>query len=182
MSSPPSQRMSDSDKQMEESLALARLSRHRAIPVDTSSRRVGLRASALLRRFSKDEGPGLPLLQQRWKDLVGERLSKLSKPVKLTGKKEARVLTLEILPAASPIFQHQGEFLKQHLTAAIGGHIRDIKLVQKRMADPKAGKISTRPLTAQERDELKQGVSNIKNTKLSEALLAFGEAIYTQDR
>lgn len=167
----------------EEALALDRLSRHRAKPVTGPAQQIHRRVSKLLSKYTDHEGPGLPLLQRRWKDLVGERLSKLSRPVKLSGKGMDRVLTLEILPAASPIFQHQSDFLRQHLATAIGGPLKDIKLIQKQSVGTlKAPTKPARLLTAQEREEIQAGLTNIKNPKLAAALLAFGQAICTQER
>ena len=166
-----------------EAVALDRLSRHRAKPVRAPAQQLSTRVSRLLSKYADRDGPGLPLLQRRWKDLVGERLAKLSYPVKLSGKGLDRVLTLEILPAASTIFQHQSDFLKQHLTSAIGGTLKDIKLVQKSSVGHVQSKAThTRPLTAQEREEIQAGLNSIKNPKLAAALLAFGQAIYTQKR
>lgn len=167
----------------EEALALDRLSRHRAKPVQGPAQQIHRRVSKLLSKYADHEGPGLPQLQRRWKDLVGERLSKLSRPVKLSGKGLDRVLTLEILPAASPIFQHQADFLKQHLSTAIGGPLKDIKLIQKQsVVNGTPAPKRARPLTAQEREEIQAGLNEIKNPKLAAALLAFGQAVYTQER
>ena len=166
-----------------EALALQRLMRHRAKPVYTPGNKLSLRIAKVMRPYAKDDGPGLPLIQRRWQDLVGPRLAKLSRPVKLTGKKEERILTLEILPSASPIFQHQNEMLKQRLAAACGGFLKDIKLVQKASTGRSpTGKAASPPLSARDREEIKAGLDEIKNPQLSAALLAFGEAVYTQDR
>ena len=163
--------------------ALKRLSKHRARPAAPLDEKLSLRVSRIMRPYTKNEGPGISMLQRRWKDLVGERLSQLSYPVKLTGKGETRVLTLEIIPSASPIFQHQSEMLKQRLASASGGFLRELKFVHK-SAPGNAGKPArkTAPLSAQDRDLLKDGVAQVKNPRLSQALLAFGEAVYTHDR
>ncbi|MAK60641.1 MAG: hypothetical protein CMK09_06655 [Ponticaulis sp.] len=166
----------------DESEALARLSRHRAKPVMPAGQRLHSKIAPLVRKFEGKGTPGLPHLKRRWTELAGERLAKLSTPIKLSGPAEARILTLEILPAASPLFQHQGEFLKQHLSMAIGGKIVDIKLKQKVSTRPADGKPAARPLTIQEREAITNELKHIKNPKLAAALLAFGEAIYTHNR
>ena len=167
----------------DESEALARLSRHRAKPVSPPGQRLHTKIAKLVRKYEGKGSLGLPHLQRRWKELAGDRLSKLSTPVKLAGPAEARILTLEILPAASPLFQHQGEFLKQHLSMAIGGKIVDIKLKHKAAsAGQKDSKPGVRPLTIQEREAITAELKDIKNPKLAAALLAFGEAVYKHSR
>ena len=163
----------------EERAALQRLARHRAKPVGPSGQILGRRVQQVLGKVAKDEGPGLPMIQSRWRDLVGERLSKMSRPVKLTGKSTARILTLEILPASAPVFQHMSEQLKQKLGALMGGHFKEIKYLQ---TTPTRARPAARPLSAQEREEIMASLADIKNPQLSAALLAFGEAVYTQDR
>lgn len=183
MSSLPTSDPQSDRRTAEEARALDQLSRHRAKPVRPPGRKLGVSIGKLLGKASKNEGPGLSLIQQRWPELVGERLAKLSRPVRLTGKGPMRVLTLDINPSASTVFQHQSEFLRQHIGQAIGGTLKDIKLIQKNpgtSSQTSARRI--RPLTALEREALQDGVSNIKNPKLAAALLAFGEAIYTDDR
>ncbi len=166
-----------------ERAALKRLSKHRARPANGQGERLSLRITKIMKPYTKNEGPGISMLQRRWKDLVGERLAKLSYPVKLTGKAENRVLTLEILPSASPIFQHQSEMLKQRLAASSGGFLKDLKFVHKATPGQNGDKArKLRPLSAQERDQLNEGVASVKNPRLSQALLAFGEAVYRQDR
>ena len=161
-----------------ERAALKRLSKHRARPANGQGERLSLRITKIMKPYTKNEGPGISMLQRRWKDLVGERLAKLSYPIKLTGKAENRVLTLEILPSASPIFQHQSE-----MAASSGGFLKDLKVVHKATPGQNGDKArKLRPLSAQERDQLNEGVASVKNPRLSQALLAFGEAVYRQDR
>ncbi|MEL7481950.1 MAG: DciA family protein, partial [Pseudomonadota bacterium] len=76
------------------------------------------------------KGTTLMRLQVDWTDLVGERLSKVCRPVKLSGAKTGQTLTLRVLPAASALVQHQGETLRQRLSVAAGGTIVRLKLEQ----------------------------------------------------
>jgi hypothetical protein len=164
---------------LSEEEALARLSAKRARRVHGNGKKfvtsLGRNAKALL----KDQGPGIGMLKSRWADLAGEKLARVSSPLKLTGKKGAWVLTLEILPAAAPLFQHQGEGLRQKLSIMMGGELKSIKLVQTnpKTAGRKPGYKAPMPL--KDVRALEAELSDIKNKQLSEALLAFGKAVYT---
>lgn len=162
--------------------ALARLSAKRARRVHGDGKKfvtsLGRRAKDLL----KDQGPGIGMLKSRWADLAGDRLARVSMPQKLTGKKGEWVLTLEIMPAAAPLFQHQGEALRRKLSIMMGGELKSIKLVQSnpKTAGRKPGYKAPMPL--KELRALEAELADIKNKQLSEALLAFGKAVYTDER
>ena len=180
MSTVPPRKIYETEAEAEEALALSRLMRHRARAVIPPAQPFRNRIHTVMAPYTKDEkGPGLPQIKARWNDLVGEKLSGMSAPVKLTGKGMDRVLTLEILPAAAPLFQHQSETLRQKLSMACGGEIKSLKFIQR--APVKTSAKRRRPLSAQDRERLVADLSGIKNKQLSAALLAFGEAIYTQD-
>lgn len=182
MSSPPDIPPLRPRIEITEKEALERLSRHRAKPVRVTGKRLSTSIGKVTAPFLKDEGPGLARLKARWKDLVGERLAGLSQPIKLSGKKGETVLTLEILPAAAPLFQHQAEMLRQKLSVFSGGQLKAIKLVQANTARSETnGQTRTRPLSLAELQSLENALSGIKNASLSKALLAFGKAVYTKD-
>ncbi len=168
--------------QIAESEAMDRLARHRAIPHKPPATRLSKSVSKMARRLLKDEAPGIELLKTRWKDLVGERLSKVSTPQKLTGKKGELVLTLEILPAAAPLFQHHGEALRQKLSVQLGGGLKSIRMVHKADAGRTVTRPGAMPLPLQDVKALETPLTDIKNKQLAQALLAFGKAVYTRDR
>ena len=139
------------------------------------------RIQKVMAPYRKDEkSPGLTQIRQRWKDLVGDKLAGMSVPVRLSGKGLDRTLTLEIIPAAAPLFLHQSETLRQKISIACGGELKALKFIQR--APQKTSLTRRRPLSAQDRARLEAELSGIKNKQLSAALLAFGEAVYTQDK
>ena len=168
---------------IDEAEALARLSRHRAKPATPGTPSFANRLHKITRPILKDEGPGIGQIRARWKDLVGERLAKISKPIKLTGKQGELVLTLEILPAAAPLFQHQGDALRQKLSVLTGGGLKSIKYVHSSQAKTASKSPKwTAPLPMKDEEALKAGLQGIKNPQLTQVLLAFGKAVYTQEK
>ena len=160
--------------------ALKRLKSRRARPMRAPAPHVSKGVNAVTRKILKDEGPGLALLRRRWKDLAGERLSSVSKPIKLSGKKDNLVLTLSISRAAAPLFQHQAEGLRQKLSVQLGGNLTAIKLAHDGSGRTKKKQPFQAPISAIKLRELENGVSGINNKQLSDALLDFGKAVYRQ--
>lgn len=181
MASSPSSTPPRPRHELSEAEALRRLFSHRAVPVKAPGNRLSGSIRKVTRSLLKEEGPGIELLKQRWNDLAGERLAKISEPTRLTKGKAGKILHLDILPAAAPLFQHQGESLRRKISVLIGGDLAVIKLNQTGMPT-KTGetRIGTRILTLEERRELEAQFMDVQNTQLKAALMKFGSSFIAQ--
>ncbi len=158
--------------------ALQRLSHQRAIPARRGARKFSSGLHKVTRAILKDEGPGIDQLIARWKDLVGERLAKVSVPTKLTKSKDGSILHLDIAPAAAPLFQHQGEALRKKISILIGGNLKAIKLHQKTVTSSSGdGEKRRHILTIEETKEIESAVTDVKNYELRKALMNFGKSV-----
>lgn len=153
-------------------------------PAYAPGRKLGGRVRMLTQSIFRDAGlaptgPGISMLEDQWSDLLGPRLAGLSAPVKLSGTKAGQVLTIEIVPAAAPVFQHQSETLKSSINAATGLKLRDLKFIQKVPTAKQKGSAPTKPLALNEKRELEAPLEGVQSSHLRKALLAFGVAVYT---
>lgn len=161
--------------------ALQRLSKKRGKPIRPVTRRVSTGLKSVTRDILKDGGTGIGPLKAKWRSVVGDRLAAASTPVKLSGKPGERVLTLQILPAAAPLFQHHGEALRKKVSLLMGGELKSIRLVQDAQGKSQKSGARTAPLSLQDRKALEAALTDIKNQQLSDALLAFGQAVYKKE-
>ncbi|MEL6258986.1 MAG: DciA family protein, partial [Pseudomonadota bacterium] len=147
-----SERSTEADAAWAEALARVRLQRMRgkrarppAPPVASAARRV-------LRPFAKKGGAPVTVLKARWKEIAGDKLSKVCRPEKISGGKNGRTLTLVVLAAAAPAVQHQSETIRQRASVALGGDISKVKLVHGALSDrTDLKKPPPRTLTPEER-------------------------------
>lgn len=165
---------------IEEAMARARLKRMRARPVRRLPTSVGPAARRVTRKHLKGTGSPIAKLQDDWPELIGERLSTLCRPEKLSGPKTGRTLTLKVLPAAAALIQHESETIRQRISVAASGNITKLKIIQgaltKRAGAPRK---PIQPLSAEQRAALEADTAGIENPALKAAIVALGRAVLT---
>lgn len=181
---PNLQTREDQEAALREAMARARLKERRGKRMRPPPLAIGLAARKAVRNALKDyKGSPLSLIQERWPEIIGEKLASVCRPEKLSGKAGARTLTLKVLPAAALIVQHQTEIIRQRVSGAAGGDITKLKLVQGRLD------LSTKPaptkaahLSASELVELEAELNEIEALPLRKALLGLGSAILAAEK
>ena len=169
---------------LEEARARVRLRYARAKEMRPLPGTIGKAASRIARAKIPEKGPAIGRLKLRWTEIVGEQLARISQPEKVGAGKNGRVLTLRVIPAAAGIVQHQSELIRQRVSVALGGDIREVRLVQGPLssAPPMTPKKTYRPLTGDERETLMSTAARIEDPYLRQAIVALGEAVLSADK
>lgn len=138
-----------------------------------------------------DAGPGVRMLAQRWREIVGEVLGSRTEPVKLVRPKRGGTATLEIKVdgAAAALIQHQSPDILARVNLILGpGSVDKLRIVQgplrpqtsKQLGDlpRKRGK---GPLDAATEANLAKSLAGAPDGKLKAALLKLGREIARRD-
>jgi hypothetical protein len=170
---------------LEEARARIRLRHARAKPVAPSPKTIGTLSQRITRSRLPDKGPAIGKLKLLWGEIVGAQIARVCEPEKIGsgGKGKGRVLTVQCIPAASTMIQHQSELIRQRVSVALGGDISEIRIKQGPLARQPLQKPvrAKRPLTSEERAALQASVAKIEDRSLREAVLALGEAVLASD-
>lgn len=145
------------------------LSRKRTRPAPRPAPKAGRALQGLIRELDQKFGRGAGGLEPRWREIVGDRLAKVTRPQKLTKNRDGSGGTLELRVAgpAALLVQHQSEDILQRVNLFLGpGSVTKLRIAQgpvKPLADaqtpvkraPKAA-----PLSAAAEAELKASVGD----------------------
>lgn len=166
---------------LEEARARVRLRYAKAKPVHPGSGTVGSAAMRLTRKKMPKSGAAIGRLKLEWDKIVGEQLSRLCRPEKLSATRGGRLLTLKAIPAAAGLVQHQSEMIRQRVSVAVGGDITRIKLIQGPLTNQPAAPAKPKrvPLSREQYDALLASARDIDDDKLRAAIVALGEAVLT---
>ncbi|MEM7663549.1 MAG: DciA family protein [Pseudomonadota bacterium] len=169
---------------IEEAMARAKLRQQRGKPVRRKRPPIGADARRILRKHaSKGGGSSLSKLQTNWTHIVGEDIARICFPMKLTGTKVGRTLTLRVIPAAAAIIQHQEETVRERISVAAGGNVTRLKLEQGTLPGQKpVPNKQRRRLTDAEEADLQDRVANIESPSLKAAIVALGRAVLAEQR
>ena len=119
-------------------------------------------------------------LEKIWPEIMGPRWSKISSPVRFLGGRNGRTLIISAPgPAAALILAQSGPIMDR-LNAHLGsGHVTRIKVVQSRMTIPTRVQ-AKKGLAPRQELELREGLSNMKNEKLKQAMEKMGRQILSK--
>ena len=129
------------------------------------------------------QGATVSALEERWPEIVGQRLAELSRPVSIVREKLGRALIVEAPSAAAGLLQHQAGVIIERVRLGGGGEIRALRIRQTKTLKPvedRAAPPAFRPLTGEERAELESGVESVESEALRRVLVRLGEAILTR--
>jgi hypothetical protein len=157
-----------------------RLAQHRARPM-IGARRLQAALQAALAPLIKAAGPSTGSLDAHWKEIVGERLAQMTRPLRLETSKAGATLHVRAPSAAAALLQHGESQILERVSLAAGVRVRRLKLVQTAADAPKPAR-KTRDLPEAERRAIAAAASGIRSPELRSALIALGEAIAQDER
>ncbi len=140
---------------------------------------------SLEQRFG-DVGPGVRLLAQRWREIVGEVLARRTEPIKLTHPRRggAAVLEIKVDGAAAALIQHQAPDILARVNLVLGpASAEKLRIVQGPVRPPAAESAPVRrprsppPLDAAAEAELAQGLAAAPDGALKAALMRLGREV-----
>lgn len=167
-----------------EARARVALRYQRGKPVTGPAPDIGHLARKLARKRLPKAGSGLARLKEAWRDIVGEGVSRYCQPVRLSGGKSGRTLTVRVVPQAAPLIQHKSAEIRQRVSVAAGGNIARLKLEQGPLGQdaPDAGaRPRARTLSADELAWLDESVKPIDDPALRAAAIALGRAVLSAE-
>lgn len=143
------------------------LSRRRTRPAPRPAPKAGRALQGLIKELDAKLGRGAGALEPRWREIVGERLARVTRPQKLSKGRDGKGGTLELRVAgpAALLVQHQSEEILQRVNLFLGpGSVEKLRIAQgpvKPLADapaPPRRKAVQPPLPAAVEAELKTSV------------------------
>lgn len=118
------------------------LSRRRTRPAPRPTPRASKSLAPLIRKLDEQFGRGAGALEPRWREIVGDRLARVTRPQKLTRGKGGQpgVLELRVAGAAALLVQHQSEDILARVNLFLGaGSVDRLRIAQgpiKPLAEP----------------------------------------------
>ena len=161
------------------------LSRRRTRPAPRPAPKAGRALQGLIRELDGKYGRGAAALEPRWREIVGDRLARVTRPQKLTKGRSGAGGTLELRVAgpAALLVQHQSEDILARVNLFLGaGTVERLRIAQgpvkppSDIAAPPTRRPAAQPLAAHEEAELKAGVEGAPEA-LKGALERLGRAV-----
>jgi hypothetical protein len=166
-------------EKLEEEAALARLAQRRAIPVRRAAPPIDQAPRKALGPILQAAGPAPGTLAARWPEIVGERLAKVTEPIKVTPARGGAILTIRAPSAAAPMIQHAREHIIERVNLTGAAKIKDLKIVQTAARPEAKPPARPRALTREEHARLAHDLGAIETPAIRNALANLGEAILT---
>lgn len=160
------------------------LETQRARPQFRATPTAGMAVSKVLRPLSKKYGGSSSALAlgRIWPEIVGERWSKISSPVRFMHGRHGRTLVISAPGAAASLIMAASGPIIDRLNTHLGpNHVSAIKVVQSKMRSDGAHIRANRGLRPTEHAQLQQGLEKIKNPELRNALEKLGRQVMTKD-
>ena len=164
------------------------LSRRRTRPAPRPAPRAGKALQPLIKKLDEQFGRGAGALEPRWREIVGDRLARVTHPQKLTKGRGGQpgVLELRVAGAAALLVQHQSEDILSRVNLFLGeGTVGKLRIAQGPVKPPAEPATRPRraavapPLTAAVESELAASVAAAPES-LRAALAALGRVALTR--
>ncbi|WP_122466605.1 MULTISPECIES: DUF721 domain-containing protein [Brevundimonas] len=167
-----------------ESEARAILARRKSRPAPRPAPPVGRALQPLIRKLDDRYGRGAGALEPRWREIVGDRLAKVTQPIKLTRGRNGSGATLELRVAgpAALLVQHQSAEILAQVNLFLGeGAVEKLRISQGPVRGLQAASAPARraikpPLPAEAEAELSKSVEAAPEG-LKAALTRLGRAV-----
>jgi hypothetical protein len=160
------------------------LSRRRTRPAPRPAPRAGKALTPLIKKLDEKFGRGAGALEPRWREIVGDRLARVTRPQKLTKGKAGQpgVLELRVAGAAALLVQHQSEDILARVNLFLGaGSVDRLRIAQgpvkpltEAAARPKRA-AKPPPLAAEAEADLAASIADVPD-ELRAALARLGRA------
>ena len=149
-------------------------------PAPTAGQAVAKVLRPLNKKYSG--GASASMLHKHWPDIIGQRWSKISTPVKFTGNKDGRTLVISAPGAAATLIVAASGAILERLNAHLGdGHVKRLRVVQTRLKTSKTITKPKRGLTPTQENKLQDGLSKLPQGGLKQALEKLGRGVLTDD-
>ena len=136
----------------------------------------------LSKKFGGKTGASAAALTKHWPQIVGARWAKISSPVKFTGAREVRTLVIAAPGAAATLIMSASGPIIERLNGHLGdGYVSRVRVIQTKMSTATKASIPKRGLSPREESKLQEGLSNIENDGLRQALEKLGRGVLTDD-
>ena len=136
----------------------------------------------LSKKFGGKTGASAAALTKHWPQIVGARWAKISSPVKFTGARDSRTLVIAAPGAAATLIMSASGPIIERLNGHLGdGYVSRIRVIQTKMSTATKTSIPKRGLSPREESQLQEGLSNIENDGLRQALEKLGRGVLTDD-
>ena len=146
------------------------LSRRRTRPVPRPTPKAGRALQGLIKELDGKFGRGATALEPRWREIVGDRLARVTRPQKLTKGRGGAGGTLELRVAgpAALLVQHQSEDILARVNLFLGpGSVDRLRIAQGPVKPPPdiaaapKRRPAAQPLAAHEEAELKAALDTV---------------------
>ena len=167
-----------------EAEARAILSRHRTRPRHRPPPKAANTLAPVIRALDARFGQGAGGLENRWPEIVGEQLARVTEPIRLTRGRSGHGGTLElrVVGPAAAFVQHQSVQILERVNLFLGeGSAEKLRISQGpiKVRLPRgqpARKRVERPLDAAQDEALGRSVDTAADPKLKTALMRLGRA------
>lgn len=170
-------------KSVEDRLAEQELKRRRGRPERSAPPTLSKALFKTLQPILKEAGSGVGALESRWEEIVGARMAKLSRPIKIIKAKTGYILVIEAPSAATPMLQHQSGVIIQRVNLSGGANIKAIRLqqtVSSTTPKTKSQSATRTALSPEDAKALDESLSDIESDSIRQALRELGEALFTR--
>jgi len=161
------------------------LSRKRTRPVPRCAPKAGRALQGLIKELDAKFGRGASALEPRWREIVGDRLARVTRPQKLTRGRSGAGGTLELRVAgpAALLVQHQSEDILARVNLFLGaGSVDKLRIAQGPVKQPSDiaavpnRRPAAQPLSAHDEAALKADVASAPDS-LKGPLERLGRAV-----
>ncbi len=119
------------DTRINRGKVIAFLEKNRGKPQYRPTPSAGMAINRVIRPLSKRFGPGVGLIKDHWPEIVGNKWSKLSRPVTIRGSREGKTLLIEAQGPAATLLQANGDRLLEKINQYLGADaITKLKIQQ----------------------------------------------------
>ena len=161
------------------------LSRRRTRPAPRPTPKAGRSLQGLIKELDNRFGRGAAALEPRWREIVGDRLARVTRPQKLTRGRGGSGGTLELRVAgpAALLVQHQSEDILARVNLFLGaGSVDRLRIAQGPVRPPSdiaaapKGRPAPKPLAAHEEAALQAALDPVPES-LKGPLERLGRAV-----
>lgn len=119
---------------------------------------------------------------KNWPEIVGQRWAKISSPVKFTGGKEGRTLVISAPGAAATLILAASGPIIERLNNHMGpGYVVKLRLVQSKLKSDVSVSSVKKGLTPRQEHYLREGLSNLPEGGLKQALNKLGRGVLSHE-
>ena len=159
------------------------LSRRRTRPPHRPAPPAGKALAPLIKQLDAKFGQGPGLLQARWREIVGDTLSRHTEPVKLIKSRTGgQTLELKVAGPAAALIQHQAPEIMARVNMLLGaGEVTRLRIVQGVLRHKDAPAAPRRrakgPLDAAAEQKLAEDLATQPDGPLKAALIKLGREV-----